>query len=120
MIMRNVTFLFRKAPYGSVNNVEGFRLCTALAAMEIYTNAVFIDDGVFVALRGQDPKGIGLPPIDVAYGRLVSLEVKVYILEEALKERGISKEQLIDIECRLINREQLAELISESDFTLSF
>jgi len=115
-----VIFLFRKAPYGSVNDVEGFRLCTAFAAMEIDTNAIFIDDGVFVALRGQDPKGIGLPPIDAAYKKLVSLNVKLYILEEALKERGISKENLIDIEYKLINRSELAKLISESDFTLSF
>jgi len=118
--MRKVTFLFRKAPYGSVNDVEGFRLCTALSAMEIPVNAVFIDDGVLVALRGQDPEGIGLPSMEVAYRRLTTLDVRVCILEEALKERGFSKDELMDIEYELINREQLAELISESDFTLSF
>ena len=118
--MKKVSFLFRKAPYGSVNDVEGFRLCTALAAFDIKTSAIFIDDGVFVALRGQDPKDIGLPSIDVAYEKLVSLDVRIYILKEALAERGISQNELIDIEYELIGREELARLISESDFTLSF
>lgn len=118
--MKKVNILFRKAPYGSVNDVEGFRLCTVLAALEIRTNAIFMDDGVFVALKGQDPENIGLPAIDAAYKRLVSLDVKVYILEEALKERGISQKELIDIEYELIKRDGLARLISESDFTLSF
>ena len=119
-MMRKVNLLFRKAPYGSVNDVEGFRLCTALAAMEIETNAIFIDDGVFVALKGQDPKNIGLQSMEAAYRKLTSLDVKVYILEEALKERGISREELMEIEYSLINRNGLAELISKSDFTISF
>lgn len=115
-----MNFLFRKAPYGSVNDVEGFRLCTAFAAMEIETNAIFIDDGVFVTVKGQDPEGIGLPPIDAAYGKLTNMNVRLYILEEALKERGISRKDLIETEFKLINRNALAGLISEADFTLSF
>jgi len=118
--MRKVNFLFRKAPYGSVNIVEGFRLCTAFAAMEVETNAIFIDDGVFVALKGQDPKSIGLPTVAAAYERLTGLNVKLYLLDEALKERGIAREDLIDTEYQLINRNGLAKLIAESDFTLSF
>lgn len=118
--MTTVNFLFRKAPYGSVNDVEGFRLCTAFTAMEIDVNAIFIDDGVFVALSGQEPKDLGLPPIDPAYKMLVNLNVNLYVLEEALKERGISKEDLIDIDYKLINRSEMARLISEGDFTLSF
>ena len=126
--MRKVSILFRKAPYGSVNNVEGFRVCTALAAYgaigreqsEIDTNAIFIDDGVFAALKGQDPKGIGLPPEESAYKKLVDLDVKLYILEEALRERGIAREDLIETEYTIIDRSMLSELISQSDFTMSF
>ncbi len=118
--MTKVNFLLRKAPYGSVNDVEGFRLCTAFAAMEIDTNAIFIDDGVFVALSGQDPKAIGLPPVSAAYERLTDMNVKVFLLEESLKERGISREDLIGEDFNLIDKTELARLISESDFTLSF
>lgn len=118
--MRRVNFLFRKAPYGSVNDVEGFRLCTAFTAMEIETNAIFISDGVFATMNGGNPEHIGLPSLVGAYKMLPSLNVKLYILKEALEERGISKNDLIETEYKIINRTELAELILQSDFTISF
>jgi hypothetical protein len=41
-----------------------------------------------------EEKGIGLPPIEAAYERLADLNVKIYILDEALRVRGISMEDL--------------------------
>jgi len=113
--MEKVNILFRSSPYGKVNDIEGLRLCTALTAMEIDTNAIFIEDGVYALVRDQRPEGIGLPSIESACKNLAKFNVKVYVLEEALRKRGIKQEDLIKTDLKLISKREMAKLISEGD-----
>ena len=52
-----VAMLMRKAPYGTVYPAEGFRAMMGIAVFEMDICVVFLDDGVYTLLKGQDPAG---------------------------------------------------------------
>jgi sulfur relay (sulfurtransferase) DsrF/TusC family protein len=102
-----------------VNNLEGFRLCTALTAMEINTNAIFINDGVYALVMGQRTENIGLPCTELVCKKLTSFGINVYVLKEALKKRGINQKDLTQVNCKFIDRIEMAKIISKSNHTIT-
>ncbi len=115
-----VVILFRNAPYGTVFNAEGFRVCTGLTALDVETHAVFMDDAVYTMLKGQMPEEIHMGNLSKAIDPMIEFEVSVYIIKESLEERGISKAELIENdEIQFISKGELSKLIAEADATFS-
>ena len=60
-----VAVLMRKAPYGSVYTAEGFRSMMGIGVFEMDIDVVFVDDGVYALVKGQNPAGRGLTADDL-------------------------------------------------------
>jgi len=58
-----VAVLMRKAPYGSVYTAEGFRTILGIAVFEVDMDVVFIDDGVYALVKGQNPAKLDMKPL---------------------------------------------------------
>lgn len=116
----SVVVLFRNAPYGTVFNAEGFRVCTGLTALDVETHAVFMDDAVYTILKGQTPEEIHMANLSRAIDPMIEFEVSVYVVKESLEERGINEDELIEKdEVQLISKRELSKLIAETDVTFS-
>jgi tRNA 2-thiouridine synthesizing protein D len=115
---KKVLVLIRTAPYGMAAAGEGFRAIIGLAGMGIETHAVLVDDGVLVALKGQDPDAIAMHKLSDVYSQLADFGAKLYVHYPSLTERGLLKENCIGVE--FITDENLRELIWKVDHVITF
>ena len=78
-----VTVLMRKAPYGSVYTAEGFRSMMGIGVFEMDISALFVDDGVYALIKGQDPETLDMKPLGDGFPMLPEFGVeKFYVHDE--------------------------------------
>jgi sulfur relay protein TusC/DsrF len=112
--------IFRKGPYGQINSLEGIRICQGLLVLDVETDAIFIDDGVFNLIDKQNPDGIDHHSIMGALEALHRYEVPIFAVNHSLEERGIQPADLDQkLDVRIITIDQLAELLVEADATIA-
>ena len=133
-IKKKLLYVNRKAPHGTIYALEGLEVVLVGAAFEQDVSVAFLDDGVFQLLDGQDTADIGVKNFSRAYKAFGDFEVrKVYVERESLAERGLDASDLMQITyedenedgaekplVRLIDRRELAQIMSEQDVILSF
>lgn len=127
-------YVNRKAPYGSIYALESLEVVLIGAAFEQDVSLAFLDDGVYQLVSGQDTAGIGVKNFSRTYKALGDYEVrKLYVERESLEERGLKADDLMPItyedededyaekpSIRLVDRAQMAKIMSEQDVILSF
>lgn len=91
----SVMVVVTKAPYGTSLAAEGFRCAIGCAGMDIKTTLVLVDDGVFCALKGQDPSAIDMKSMGEAMASAASYGIDLLVCKESLDERGIGPESLV-------------------------
>ena len=113
--MKTLTFLSRKAPFGSSSAKACQDMVLASAVFEQNINYVFMDDGVWQLLRGHAPDHIGAKNTPAALQAMELYGVEnIYALDSSLAERGLDAQQL-QIAVRVCTAEQLARIIRDSD-----
>ena len=127
-------YVNRKAPYGTIYALESLEVVLIGAAFEQEVALVFLDDGVYQLLKGQDTKGIGMKNFSATYRALGDYGVKtIYVEREALAERGLAEGDLMPLTyedededyaekplIKLVDRKELAAIIDTQDVVLSF
>jgi tRNA 2-thiouridine synthesizing protein C len=91
-----VAVLMRKAPYGSVYTAEGFRSIMGIGVFEMDISTVFVDDGVYALVKGQDPAELDMKPLGDGFPMLPDFGVtKFYVHDRSLSERGLTPDDLV-------------------------
>jgi tRNA 2-thiouridine synthesizing protein C len=131
---KKFVYVNRKAPYGTVYALESLEVVLIGAAFEQEVQLLFIDDGVYQLTKGQSTEGVGMKNFSKTYAALGDYEVnQIYVDEQSLTDRGLTMDDLQALtyededddyaeksSMHLVNREQLAELISNADVLLNF
>ena len=118
--MEKVIVIFRKGPYGQINSLEGARVAQGLLVLDVDTDAVFIDDGVFNLIDKQNPKGIGHHSVMGALEALHRYDVPLYAIDTSLEQRGIKPEDFDPkLEVKIIALEEFSDLLIEADATIA-
>ncbi len=131
---KKFVYINRKAPYGTVYALESLEVVLIGAAFEQEVQLVFVDDGVYQLTKGQDTEGVGMKNFSKTYSALGDYDVnQIYVDEQSLKDRGLTMDDLQELtyededddwaeksSMKLVNREQLADLISDADVLLNF
>lgn len=131
---KRLLYVNRKAPYGTIYALESLEVVLVGAAFDQDVTLVFLDDGVFQLVDGQDTAGIGVKNFSRSYKALGDYEVrKIFVERESLVERGLKPDELMQITyededegyaekplVRVIDRRELAEIMSQQDVVLSF
>ena len=134
MAIKKFMFVNRKAPYGTAYALESLEVVLISAAFDQDVSLAFLDDGVYQITKGQDTTGIAQKNFSNAYKALGDYDInKLYVEEESLVERGLTKDDLMDLVWEdedddweekpsiiMVNREQLADVMAEQEVTLSF
>ncbi|MCL4110052.1 UNVERIFIED_CONTAM: hypothetical protein GTU68_038269 [Idotea baltica] len=127
-------FVNRKAPYGTSYALESLEVVLISAAFDQEVSLAFLDDGVYQITKGQDTTGIAQKNFSNAYKALGDYDInKLYVEEESLAERGLCKDDLMDLVWEdedddwaekpsiiMVNREQMADVMADQEVTLSF
>jgi sulfur relay (sulfurtransferase) DsrF/TusC family protein len=107
------------SPYGSLMATEGFRLATAMIAMDVLPQLLFIDDGLDCLLN-QRPEASG---IDSQNERLKTLAdfVGLYAVTDSIAKRNLKS---IDFDesfnLRLLSSDDATKLMMENDLIIAF
>ncbi len=118
--VKKFMYVNRKAPHGTVYALESLEVVLIGAAFEQDVSLVFMDDGVFEIVKGQDTTGIETKNFSNTYKALEMYDVeKLYVAKESLEQRGLTEDDLIvDVEVK--TAAEIAALMEEQDVLLSF
>ena len=133
MTVKKFMFVNRKAPYGSVYALESLEVVLISAAFDQDVSLAFLDDGVYQITKNQDTSAILQKNFSNAFKALGDYDInKLYVEEESLAERGLTKDDLMDLVWEdedddwaekpsiiMLDRQQMAKVMSEQEVTLS-
>jgi tRNA 2-thiouridine synthesizing protein C len=115
-----VAVLMRKAPYGSVYTAEGLRTMMGIGVFEMDISVVFIDDGVYALVKGQNPAGLDMKPLGDAFPMLGEMGVqRFYVHDESLSARGLTPDDLV-VPAEVVNSARAAEILQDAGHILPF
>jgi tRNA 2-thiouridine synthesizing protein C len=118
--VKKFMFVNRKAPYGTIYALESLEVVLITATFDQDVSLVFIDDGVYELVKGQQTKGIGVKNFSPSYRALEGYDVeKLYVDSTSLRQRGLTEADLL-VPVELLDAQQMGELMAEQDVILSF
>lgn len=94
-------------------------MANAVAAFQEKATVLLIDDGVYMAVRGQEPAALGLPNFIKYIGDLRELQGRILVLKDSLERRYLDSKQLVE-GVEVINMEGLCQEIKSHQATLTF
>jgi tRNA 2-thiouridine synthesizing protein C len=118
--MKKFMFVNRKAPYGTIYALESLETVLITATFDQDVSLVFIDDGVYELVKGQNSKGIGIKNSSPTYRALEGYDVeKLYVERESMDARGLTAADLL-VPVEVLGSAEMAALMAEQDVILSF
>lgn len=121
IIQKKMMFIMRRAPHGSIYSYEGLEVVLITAAYDQDISMTFIDDGVFALKKGQNTDGIGIKGFMKTYFALDDYDVqKLYVSEESLSDRGLKRDDLIDINIQIMSQKEITNIMNEQDVLFPF
>jgi len=118
--IKKFLYINRKAPYGTIYALESLEVVLIAAAFEQDVSLAFLDDGVFEIVKGQDTKGAEMKNFSPTYRALEGYDIeKLYVEKESMEARGLTEADLI-VPVKVINRQEMADLMDSQDVVLSF
>ena len=131
---KNLVYINRKAPYGSIYALESLEVVLIGAAFEQNVQLIFMDDGVYQLTQNQNPAEVGMKNFSKTYAALGDYDIKeIYVDEESLQTRGLTIDDLQPLvyededddweeksSIHLVNRSAIAQVIESADVLLNF
>lgn len=118
--IKKFMFVNRKAPYGTIYALESLEVVLITATFDQDVSLVFIDDGVYELVKGQQTKDIGIKNFSPSYRALEGYDVeKLYVDADSLAQRGLSTKDLL-VPVEVLDAQQMGQLMAQQDVILSF
>ena len=93
---KNITFISRAAPYGQDKANLCLDMALASAVFEQNINYVFLEDGVYQLLKGQDATTIQSKTLGNALETLELYGIEnIYVDQSSLEKRGFSETDIL-------------------------
>ena len=118
--IKKFLFINRKAPYGTIYALESLEVVLISAAFDQDVSLVFLDDGVYQIVRGQDTKAIGIKNFSPAYLALEDHNIeKLFVEKESMEARGLKESDFV-VSVKVISAQEMTDLMHSQDVILSF
>jgi tRNA 2-thiouridine synthesizing protein C len=118
--MKKFMFVNRRAPYGTIYALESLEVVLIAATFDQDVSLVFVDDGVYELVKGQNTQAVGIKNHSKTYRALDGYDVqKLYVERESLAARGLTEDDLI-VDVQVLGSAEMAALMAEQDVVLSF
>ncbi len=117
---KKIMFVMRQAPHGTIYSYEGLEAVLITSAYEQDVSMVFIGDGVFALLKGQETGDIGLKGYIDTYRVLPDYGVeKIYVDRKSMEDRALAPSDfVIDVEVKESN--EISVLMQEQHATIPY
>ena len=118
--IKKFLYINRKAPYGTIYALESLEVVLIAAAFDQDVSLAFLDDGVYQIMKGQHTKPIDVKNFSPTYRALEGYDIeKLYVEKESMEARGLKEEDFI-VPVKVINAQEMADLMQSQDVILSF
>jgi tRNA 2-thiouridine synthesizing protein C len=118
--VKKFMFVNRRAPYGTIYALESLEVVLISATFDQDVSLVFLDDGVYELVKGQQTKGIEVKNFSPTYRALEGYDVeKLYVEKESLDVRGLTEDDLV-VPVEVLSSAQMGELMNQQDVLLTF
>ncbi len=117
----SAVLLVIKSPlYGSGKASEGLRVATAMIAMDVLPQILFVDEGVYCLLKNQAPEAAGLTS-SAERLKAISDLVGIYVLSDSLAVRNLKQDDLeSDYSVKTLTLDEAVSLFAQSGSVISF
>ena len=116
---KRLAFLMRRAPYAGSIAMETIDAALVAAVFEQDVTLVFLDDGVYQLVAGQDGAKLGMKSVGDALKALPAYDINRLIVDdESLHGRGLGAADLA-VPVTIVDARTLRALIAEQDAVLS-
>lgn len=112
----NLCLIIRRAPFGTLYAAEGIRLANGKIAHGGGLTIVLVDDGVYIAKKGQRAEESGWTSLSDEVMKL-SKRVRTCAHVGSLKSAGLQADDLVD-GITQIDDQELGNIIAQSDTTI--
>jgi len=120
IMSRRILLVVKSPPYGTVLSAECFRISTAMIAMDVLPQMLFIDDGVYCLLKSQNPEKSGLHSFHERLKTLADL-IGLHVTEESLRRRNLKKTDLDEnYNLKTVSMEETTNLFLENETVITF
>ena len=118
--IKKFLYVNRKAPYGTIYALESLEVVLISAAFDQDVSLAFLDDGVYQVVKGQHTKPIDVKNFSPTYRALEGYDIeKLYVEKESMEARGLKEEDLI-VPVKVVNAQEMADLMESQDVIMSF
>lgn len=115
-----VLIFLTRGTYGRYDDgFSGIQMGSAMLAMEVPATMLLLDEGVYYGVRGQNPRGLGLPNSLHYIEDFLELEGRILALRSSLQKRGVGEEDLVE-GIQIIDSPQVAREIASHRVSLTF
>lgn len=119
-VVKKFMYVNRRAPHGTIYAQECLEVVLIGAAFDQDVSIVFMDDGVYQILKGQDTSAIGTKNFSKTFRALEMYDVeKLYVEKESMEARGITAEDL-NVPVEVKTSEEIGRLMEQQNVILSF
>ena len=132
--IKKFMYLNRRAPYGTIYAWESLEVVLIGAAFDQEVSLMFVDDGVYQLVKGSDTSESDMKNFMPTYRTLGDYGVRhMYVDQASLEARGLTTEDLIEVEwedweteeevdniVEPVDTDKFKELMAESDVVFSF
>jgi len=118
--IKKFLYVNRKAPYGTIYALESLEVVLIAAAFDQDVSLAFLDDGVYQVVKGQHTKGIDVKNFSPTYRALEGYDIeKLFVEKESMEARGLKEDDFI-VPVKVVNAQEMADLMQSQDVIFSF
>ncbi len=116
--MKKLLAIVGDTPYRDTHTFETIEAAMVGAVFDFSISILFIDDGVWALLDGQDAQSLGRRTIGKVISALPDYEVSdLYVCADSMRERDLEVSNLV-LEAEPVSTEDQQSLIGEQDIVM--
>ena len=117
-MVQSVVVISDQSPIGRNSAIEAIRIGSGFTALGEYIDCkiVLMGDAVYLFNKYCNPEVVGMDPLTEVMEMADLSDLEVYLVDTALTEAGLSREDLTDYEnLKVIDHDELTDLIANAD-----
>ena len=122
-MIESVVIISDQSPIGKNSAIEAIRIGSGFTALGEFIDCkiVLTGNAVYLFNKSCNPEAVGMDPLDEVLEIADLSDLEVYIIESALKDAGMSKDDLVEYEnLKIIDYDELTDLIANADTTFRY
>ncbi len=119
-MVSKVLLIIKSPPYGNIRASEGLRMATAMIAMDVLPQILFVEDGVYCLVKNQKAEAAGLTSFTERLSTLADL-VGLNAFSDSLFQRKLQPSDLDEnFKVKILSISEATELVAQNEAIITF